>query len=67
MSVEIVETIKRQCCAEKDRKPYRGETQYPHRIRIEFCSHCGQIWVKDRNEFDGVESYCDWRKFVIGD
>jgi hypothetical protein len=45
--MKIKETTERDCCEQRDLKPYNG-TQSPDRRTVlaqYFCVHCGQLWA----------------------
>lgn len=47
--MKITETIERECCEERDLKPYGGKTIMcpsgkTDNCYFSYCSHCGQLW-----------------------
>ena len=44
--MKIKETIERDCCHQKDLKPYQG--QFTYDTKIYFCQYCGEHWFYER-------------------
>jgi hypothetical protein len=42
--MKITETIERNCCEQKDLKPYLGNKA----LKLLYCVHCGQLWEWNR-------------------
>ena len=44
--MKITETIERECCQQKDMRPYRGKLSPLLKVNKPlFCVHCGQVWI----------------------
>ncbi|MFX0142052.1 MAG: hypothetical protein ACFFDN_50915 [Candidatus Hodarchaeota archaeon] len=69
MSIKIEETIKRQCCTQKDLKEYKGKYDkiiWGDRAKISFCIYCGQVWLHDREMGPAGSMEPCLTKLVIG-
>lgn len=44
--MKIKETVERDCCYQKDLKPYQG--QFTYDTKIYFCQYCGEHWFYER-------------------
>lgn len=62
--MKITETIERECCVrDKDFLIYQGTydtIEQGTKARVEFCCHCGQIWIEDALQEKGTARA--WRK-----
>lgn len=64
MMITVTET--RDCCQERDLKPYRGERQSPLPTTsgdFKFCRHCGQLHVEETYTDAAGGRDTRWRKW----
>ena len=49
--MKITEKIERECCQQQDMKRYYGHMfGGVKRFRLQFCTHCGQIWFSANDQ-----------------
>jgi len=67
MKITVSET--RECCQERDLKPYLGDSLpahpaiWPQRPHFRFCQHCGQLHVEETYTEASGDQDTRWRKW----
>lgn len=64
--MKISETIERECCQTRDLRKYQGLVDtIVKTFKPEFCIHCGQIWIHDREMGPGGSYEPNFRKIIV--